>query len=193
MKTKILIHSFGLATLLASLVWAKTGDPTKLISVKKCAMCHKKDDKGNQYGKWQAMGHSKAYELLGTEEAKAVGAKLGIENPQASGKCLKCHSTAYFFTEELQTEEVKPENGVSCQSCHGPGSDYRKKSIMENLEEAIANGMVHPAKEKSCTLCHNDTSPTWKPDRYTLSSGETTGFDVKQAYEKIKHKRPVAE
>ena len=181
--------------LAAVIVWAAStsgqlGDPSKLISVKKCAMCHKKDDTGNQYAKWQSMGHSKAYEVLGTDEAKAVAAKLGIDDPQASGQCLKCHSTAYYFTESLQTEEVALENGVSCQSCHGPGADYKKKSVMESREASIAAGMIYPAKEKSCTLCHNDTSPTWKPDRYTLPSGEKTGFDVAQAYEKIKHERP---
>ena len=183
----------GITVLYASVLTGQLGDPAKLISVKRCAMCHKKDDKGNQYAKWQSMMHSKAYELLGTEEAKAVAAELGIDDPQASGKCLKCHSTAYYFTESLQTEEVTLENGVSCQSCHGPGDDYKKKSIMESLEESIANGMVYPAKEKSCTLCHNDTSPTWKPDRYTLPDGTKTGFDVEQAYEKIKHERPAAE
>ena len=191
MKTGIII------SVLAGFIGVATaethpGDPAKLISIKKCSMCHKKEDKGNQYGKWQSMGHSHAYELLGTEEAKAVGAKLGIDDPQSSGKCLKCHSTAYWFTEEKQTEEVAVENGVSCQSCHGAGADYKSKSTMENRDEAIAAGMVYPAKEKSCTLCHNDTSPTWKPDRYTLPSGEKTGFDVNQAYEKIKHERPAA-
>ena len=191
MRTATIIQGIGIAIIFSSSALGQTGDPAKLISVKKCAMCHKKADKGNQYGKWQSMKHSKAYALLGTEEAKAVGAKLGIDDPQTSGKCLKCHSTAYFFTEELQTEVVKLENGVSCQSCHGPGADYKKKSIMKSLEESIANGMVHPAKEKSCTLCHNDTGPTWDPKRYTLPNGETTGFDVVQAFEKIKHERPA--
>lgn len=192
MKKYFLGAGIGCAVVLASSLTGQTGDPAKLISVKKCAMCHKKDEKGNQYAKWQSMMHSKAYELLGTEEAKAVAAGLGIDDPQSSGQCLKCHATAYYFTESLQTEEVKVENGVSCQSCHGPGADYKKKSVMESLEESIANGMVYPAKEKSCTLCHNDTSPTWNPERYTLPDGSTTGFDVNQAYEKIKHERPVA-
>ena len=170
---------------------AIAGDPAKLISVKKCAMCHKKEDKGNQYGKWQSLAHAKAYEMLAGEEAKAVAAKLGIDNPQTSGKCLKCHSTAYFFTETRQTEAILPDTGVSCQSCHGAGADYKKKSIMESREASIAGGMVYPAKEKSCTLCHNDTGPTWNPERYTTAEGEKTGFDVKQAYEKIKHERPA--
>ena len=190
MKKTTMIY-LGLLILVVSAVLGQTGDPAKLISVKKCAMCHKKDDKGNQYAKWQSMGHAKAYERLATEEAKAVGAALGIDDPQSSGACLKCHSTAYYFTEEIQTTEVGVENGVSCQSCHGPGADYKKKSVMQSREESIANGMVYPAKEKSCTLCHNDTSPTWKPDRYTLPDGTKTGFDVEQAYEKIKHERPA--
>ena len=191
MKTTTIIYGLTLAVAFSSAMTVQTGDPAKLISVKKCAMCHKKEDKGNQYGKWQSMGHAKAFEILGTEEAKAVGAKLGIDDPQSSGQCLKCHSTAYYFTETLQTEEVTLENGVSCQSCHGPGADYKKKSIMESLEESIANGMVYPAKEKSCTLCHNDTGPTWDPNRYTLPDGTKSGFDVNQAYEKIKHERPA--
>jgi hypothetical protein len=191
MRANLYIFSLGLTALLVSSAMSQTGDPAKLVGTKKCAMCHKKADKGNQYGKWQSMGHSKAYETLATEEAKAIGAKLGVADPQSSGQCLKCHSTAYYFTEERQTEEITLENGVSCQSCHGPGADYKKKSIMESLDESIANGMVHPAKEKSCTLCHNDTSPTWKPDRYTTAAGEKVGFDVNQAYEKIKHERPA--
>ncbi|MCF7817241.1 MAG: cytochrome c family protein [Kiritimatiellales bacterium] len=188
---KAVIYSIGLTIVVASSAMGQAGDPAKLIGTKKCAMCHKKDETGNQFGKWQATAHAHAYELLATEEAKAVGAKLGIDNPQTSGKCLKCHSTAYWFTETKQTEAVAVEDGVSCESCHGPGADYKSKAIMENHTDAMAAGMVYPAKEKSCTLCHNDTGPTWKADRYTTASGEKTGFDVVQAYEKIKHDRPA--
>ena len=181
------------AVIISVTAMAQAGDPSKLIGTKKCAMCHKKDDKGNQYAKWQEGPHSKTIAVLGTDEAKAVGAKLGIDDPQTSGACLKCHSTAYFFSEEVQTANIAVEDGVTCQSCHGAGKNYKKKSVMENREEAMANGMVYPAKEKSCTVCHNDSSPTWKADRYTLPDGSTTGFDVDQAYEKIKHERPAAE
>ncbi len=169
---------------------AQDEDASKIIGTKKCGMCHKKDATGNQYGKWQEAAHSKAFELLGSEEAKAVAADLGIDDPQASGQCLKCHSTAYYFTDTLQSENVKVEDGVSCETCHGPGEDYKKKSIMENHDEAVANGMVADAKTR-CVLCHNDSSPTWKADRYTLADGSTTGFDLEQAYEKIKHERPA--
>jgi hypothetical protein len=168
---------------------AQDEDPSLYIGTKLCSMCHKKEDAGNQFGKWQEGPHAKAHELLGTAEAKEAGAKVGVDDPQNSGKCLKCHSTAYVWSEELKAEKVPVEDGVTCESCHGPGKNYKSKSVMEDREQCIANGMVYPAT-KSCTRCHNDTSPTWKPDRYTTKDGEKVGFDVEQAFEKIKHPNP---
>jgi hypothetical protein len=164
-------------------------DPANYVGVKTCGICHKKEESGNQLAAWQASPHAKAFELLGTPEAKAAGAKLGVDNPQTSGKCLKCHSTAYNFTETVATEKIKPEDGVTCESCHGPGKTYMAKSVMEDQQKAIAAGLIHPASQ-SCTLCHNDQNPMWKPDRYTTKDGKKVGFDFDQAFEKIKHPDP---
>lgn len=164
-------------------------DPSLLVGVKACGICHKKDDVGNQLAKWQESSHAKAFEKLGTPEAKAVGAKVGVANPQASGKCLKCHSTAYNFTEQVQTEKIKPEDGVTCESCHGSGKKYMPKETMKDLNKAIAAGLIHPATQ-TCTQCHNEQAPSWKADRYTTKDGKKVGFDAEQAYEKIKHPKP---
>ena len=166
-------------------------DAANYVGTKSCRMCHKKDATGNQYGKWLEGPHSKTFELLASEEAKAVAAKLGVEDPQTSGKCLKCHSTAYNFTEEVQSTKVVLEDGVTCESCHGPGKGYKSKKTMEDREKSIAGGMVYPATD-SCAKCHNDSSPTWKADRYTTKDGKKVGFDAEQAYEKIKHPNPEA-
>lgn len=155
-----------------------------------CKMCHKKPEKGDQYGKWLASPHAKAFEMLASAEAKEAGAKVGVADPQKSGKCLKCHSTAYNFTESVATDKIAPEEGVTCESCHGPGKNYKSKAVMEDREKCIAAGMVYPAT-KSCERCHNDKAPSWKADRYTTKAGVKTGFDVEQAYEKIKHPDPT--
>jgi len=171
---------------LSVMVRAADRDPTNYAGVKMCGICHKKDDSGNQLAKWQTSPHAKAFELLGTPAGKEAGKKVGVDDPQKSGKCLKCHSTAYSFTETCAVEKIKPEDGVTCESCHGPGKNYMKKSVMENRADAIADGLVYPAT-KSCELCHNDKSPTWKTDRFTTEDGKKVGFDVEQAYVKIKH------
>ena len=169
-------------------------DASLCVGTKTCAMCHKKADTGDQFGKWQGTAHAKAYELLAGPEAKAVGAKLGVAEPQKSGKCLKCHSTAYNFTEEVKadTTKVLVEDGVSCESCHGPGKNYKSKATMEDQKKCMEAGMIYPATA-SCTLCHNEQSPNWKADRYTTKDGKKVGFDAEQAYEKIKHPNPKAQ
>ena len=181
MKKQRLIFVAGLI-LAASLVitsgsFAASRDPADYVGIKMCAICHKKDDSGNQFAKWQASPHAKAFETLGTDKAKEVAKKLGIDDPQKSGKCLECHATAYNFTESVATDKLKPEDGVTCESCHGPGKKYMSKSTMEDHGKAVAAGMIYPATQ-SCTLCHNDRSPSWK------------GFDEKAMVEKIAHPDP---
>lgn len=186
---------WALGTVLAISMGASAGaadvDPSLYVGTKACAMCHKKAESGDQYGKWQASSHSKAFELLGTPEAKAAAAKVGVADPQKSGKCLKCHSTAYNFTEEAKTDTTKMlvEDGVSCESCHGAGKNYKSLTTMKDQKLCIAGGMIYPATTQ-CAKCHNDQSPTWKADRYTTKDGKKVGFDLDQAVEKIKHPNP---
>lgn len=164
-------------------------DASLYVGVKSCKMCHKGEEKGNQFGKWEAGPHAKAYEMLAGEKAKAMAAKLKIDSAQTSGKCLVCHSTAYNLTETKQTDTIPVEEGVSCESCHGPGKNYKKKDTMKVRDESIKNGMVYPAT-KSCEKCHNDKSPAWDPQRYTTKDGKKVGFDAEQASKKIEHPDP---
>ena len=181
MKKQNLLTAIGLS-LAAVLLMAFTGvaaerDAANYVGVKTCGICHKKDDSGNQLGVWEKSPHAKAFATLGTPAAKEAGKKLGVEDPQKSGKCLKCHSTAYNFTEAVATEKIKVEDGVTCESCHGPGKKYMAKATMEDRAKAIAAGLVHPATD-SCKLCHNPESPSFK------------GFNEEEMVKKIAHPDP---
>ena len=188
-STRLITAVVVAGTMISTRSYAESRDPANYVGPKMCGICHKSDDNGNALAKWQAGPHAKAFELLGSPEAKAAGAKLGVDNPQTSGKCLRCHSTAYNFTESVATEKIKPEDGVTCESCHGPGKKYMTKTTMEDHAKAVEAGLVYPAS-KSCEMCHNDQNPTWKPDRYTTKDGKKVGFDYEQAYAKIAHPDP---
>ncbi len=170
------ILTLGMALAISGVALAETPEH-EFVGVQKCALCHKKPEQGEQVKIWQETAHAKAFEVLATPAAKETAAKLGIDDPQKSGKCLKCHSTAYYFTEQQLTQAIQPEEGISCESCHGPGKDFMKKSVMEDKDAAKAAGLIIP-DESTCKKCHNPESPNYKD------------FDYKTNWEKIKHPVP---
>jgi hypothetical protein len=105
------------------------------IGANKCKICHKKD---GIHPSWLETKHAKAWENLKPEQQK-------------DKNCVGCHTTGTTAKGELL-------EGVQCEACHGPGSDYKKKSIMEDREKAIAAGLLIP-DEKTCAKCHNENVP----------------------------------
>ena len=151
----------------------------KYIGATKCSVCHKAEAKGNQYGAWMKSAHAKAFETLASEKALAIGKEKGIAKPQESDACLKCHVTGHGKAAALFEPTFKKEEGVSCESCHGAGSDYKAMNVMKDLAAAKAAGLVIP-DEKTCTACHNTESPTFKPP-----------FDFKAMAAKVAHPNPA--
>ena len=172
--------------LLASVAFAQDAE---YVSNSKCKMCHNKEDQGKIWDVWKSKAHSKAFATLQTDAAKEAAKAAGVEGePSEAPACLKCHVTAYDVEKKAAPEAIKPEDGVQCESCHGPASlhmdDAKKKMKKEEVDMAAHIG--HPKKE-ACAQCHNDGSPTWNPERYTLDDGTKKGFDFDKAWEKIKH------
>lgn len=134
------------------------GSKHKFVGVAKCKMCHKKEKKGLQYEIWKESGHSKAYDVLATPEAKELAEKNGIIDPQKDSKCLKCHTTGHDAPPELKGKKYKLSEGVGCESCHGAGGDYYKSKVMKGLRngtvDPITVGLIIP-NEETCTQCHN--------------------------------------
>jgi cytochrome c peroxidase len=151
----------------------------KYIGAKKCKTCHKKELIGDQYGKWEKAGHANAFKTLQGEKAIAVAKEKGISGPPSeAAECLKCHATAAGLgAGDVEKKPLKNSDGVQCESCHGPGSAYKKKKVMADHDKSLAAGLLVP-DEKTCVKCHNDTSPTW------------TSFDYAEAKKKIDHSIP---
>lgn len=137
----------------------------------KCKICHRTDAQGKQHPIWEESGHSKSFQQLTTDEAKALKADAP-DNPE----CLKCHSPLSAKAPELK------EEGVTCEVCHGPGSDYKSMTVMKSLDDAVAKGLIAYASEdaikKQCLTCHENAHD--KP------------FDFAAAWSKIAHKKPDA-
>jgi len=174
----------------ALLAVAATEPKHKYIGVGKCAkLCHKTAKQGNQLGLWEKTKHAEAYKTLLTDAAKETAKKLGIDAPEKSEKCLKCHAVAFDVAAEWRADGFSHEDGVQCETCHGPGDGYKSKEVMKDKAQAVALGRI-TGDQKTCLGCHNDTAPSWKPDRYTTKDGKKVGFDYEQLWPKIAHPRP---
>lgn len=167
----------GAAVLMLS-AGAVYADDHAFVGPDSCKMCHTAKTKGEQYTIWKASPHAKAFETLASDKAKELGKAKGVTDPQKDPKCLKCHVTGYGAPEAMHTQKWKQEDGVTCESCHGAGADYKKMDIMKDEAKAKAAGLIIP-DEKVCKGCHNEESPSYKP------------FDFKTYFEKIKHPNPM--
>lgn len=133
----------------------------KYIGAAKCKMCHNKPPKGEQYNKWSELLHANAMKSLSNQLSLDYAKKNGIADPTKDAGCLSCHSTAASVDKSLHAG-IKVEEGVSCESCHGPGSAYRSPAVMKNQRIALQKGLIIPTKEV-CEKCHNDKNPFHQP------------------------------
>ena len=68
---------------------------------------------------------------LSDEKARIYANEHNIVDPTKDLGCLKCHSTTGNLTESLRTIIMIKQN-ISCESCHRPKNNYKKKSVMKN-------------------------------------------------------------
>ena len=132
-----------------------------------CGKCHAAESIGDQYDLWLQSPHGKAVRILKSEPALALAKKLSINDPSEELKCLKCHATGGGKNQKIRDE------GVGCEACHGPGSDYYEycghvDTVNRECayETALKNGMYPTLgfknikkREKLCLRCHNSRRP----------------------------------
>jgi len=179
----------GVATIVATATLLLVGQQAfakdyKYVGAKECGKCHKKDLIGNQLAEWKKSDHAKAYKTLEGDEAKKIAKEKGLSTPPSQAdECLRCHATAQGLKEsQFLRKPLKIQDGVQCESCHGPGGEYRKKKTMSDHDKAVAAGLWEPGdNEKICTTCHNSESPTWDAAK---------GFDYAAMKKKIAHPIP---
>ena len=126
-------------------------------------MCHKGEKRGNVAAIWESKKHAKAFESI-----KEKG-------QEKNEKCLACHTTAFNKGGyKIDDPSASKFEGVGCESCHGPGSVYKKTKIMKDRALALQNGLTD-INEKTCTGCHDGSEH---------AGGK---FNYKEALKKIDH------
>ncbi len=152
----------------------------EIIGAPKCKMCHKAKT-GDQWKIWEESAHAGAFATLASEESKKIAADKGLGDPQKEEACLKCHATHAFLGRDVVVNakgKYEDAEGVGCEACHGAGSDYKSKKVMEDSAAAKAAGLIMNKSAEFCQKCHNEESPTFK------------GFDFEKRWAEIAHPVP---
>lgn len=105
------------------------------ISGKKCKSCHAKI-----FTSQAETSHAKSFDIL---------VDLGEDK---NTKCIPCHTTGYGkpggFTDAQATADLA---GITCQTCHGPGSNHVKSGLTKEQRKAT----ISVPTVYTCTKCHN--------------------------------------
>lgn len=113
-----------------------------------CKDCH-----GDIFKAWERTKHSRALSKLQTAD-------------RAGGKCIGCHVTG--SAEMIAAEGARPTHpNVQCEACHGPGRLHVEAAIGGDA----SNVRTTKVEETTCTRCHNETSPHYKPFYYQAMVG----------------------
>lgn len=129
------------------------GDAPAYVGSSQCARCHNTPMAEAGFARWAQSPHARAYQTL--QGDSAVG-YLRTHNESVSN-CLPCHSTLGRAALN-QAEQPVMEEGVGCESCHGPGSRYAYYAVMTDTAQFKANGGSHGSL-KDCSGCHRHTGP----------------------------------
>ncbi len=162
------------------LIVAQDGKQPSYIGATACGMCHKSEKQGKQLSHWQESLHAQAYKVLQSDEANKISQEKDKKNAVDNPNCLKCHASGWNVDASLLDKKFSIEDGVQCETCHGPGSEYKSLKVMKDPELARKNGLIRPTNIQAfCETCHNAESPTF------------SSFNFEESWAKIKHPVPT--
>jgi hypothetical protein len=165
---------------------------------KKCSGCHK-----SQYKSWKTTAHATALSSLKPGEKAEAKRKVELdpdEDYSEDENCVACHVTGFGKEGGYEIDDPgKYLVGVGCESCHGPGSEYRlihrkaanqfeKKKKTTPREVLVAAGEEFEFIER-CKFCHMNYEGSPWPDAKKPYTPFTPAVDPKYSFDFGKYVR----
>jgi Cytochrome c554 and c-prime len=130
----------------------------------KSSSCHGgAGEKRSQYIIWsQKDFHTRAYAILLDARSARIGEAIGISQPQSSARCTVCHSPFQSVAPERLTSTARPDEGVSCESCHGAAEPWLRGHTRTDWTYAMrVSAGLHDlrnlyARANACVACHQN-------------------------------------
>jgi hypothetical protein len=200
MKPSTLVRTFLITALAAGnflLITAGRTQPHYVgATAGDCKKCHE-----NEFNVWAQTKHAKSWETLHkSANLKAIVAAVGGDaNPRRNTTCTQCHYTKVAAA-------ATASFSVTCESCHGPASDWLKihndfggegvkreaetaEHKKKRIEESIKAGMLRPDQPydvaANCLNCHNLGRDSL--DGATIAKMIDAGHPINPEYELVRY------
>jgi hypothetical protein len=176
--TKVLLLEF----LVLSAVFA--ADPPKYTGPGSCAApsCHggvqprsSTSVLQNEYSTWVIQDkHSRAFAVLSNPVSVRIAKILGLQSAATAPRCLACHSLNPDAADRARMFDTS--DGVSCESCHGPASNWLGPHTTKDWthQQSVGAGMKDlrdlSSRTEQCLTCHLGTA-TQKVDHELIAAG----------------------
>ncbi len=164
---------------LAVTLWAVSGcDPSgrvasppgaRYVGVQVCRECHP-----SAWRAWLGSRHARSAVSLQTALARGIAGREGERRQHLtdSPACLRCHGVgARPAKSTLHLSGSHPEEGVTCEACHGPASLHVEAARSRKPRPGLVVGLRHP--ERPCQDCHkpkpsheHDLAEPYEPEAY---------------------------
>ena len=107
--------------------------------------------------------HARAYKVLLNARSKKIAKNLGLKTPaHEAALCLDCH--AHNIPAARRGERFVFEDGITCESCHGPAERWIKPHVSPvgdsaahhaaNVENGLYPASDATARARLCLSCH---------------------------------------
>ena len=147
------------------------------LGISACKKCHFK-----LYRSWKKTKTAKSFEILKPKVAAEIKTKLKFDPQKDYTKnptCLECHTTGFGLPGGYKIPEpgdakaakrAKENAGITCEGCHGPGSNYIpvfKKVMLKKqkyTQKQLCDLGMFKVGARICSRCHNPRNPTAESD-----------------------------
>ena len=164
-------HSFYIVVFFAAAVSAKEPKQSReegaqFVGAIGCrsSSCHGgAGEKRSQYITWsQKDFHTKAFAILANARSARIAETVGGGEATANTRCTVCHSPFQSVSQSRLAPTAHPDEGVSCETCHGAASPWLRGHTRTDWTYAtrLSAGM-HDLKSlyvraNTCVACHQN-------------------------------------
>jgi hypothetical protein len=133
----------------------------------KSSSCHGgAGPKRSQYFTWsQKDFHTKAFTILLDARSQRIAENLGAAPAEKSARCTVCHSPFQSVAQDRLGPEVHPDEGVSCETCHGAAGGWLRGHTRKDwtYSTRVGAGMRDLrnlyVRATACVACHQYLEP----------------------------------